>query len=294
LSSALQKQKIASKDIINFISMAEKSTNFRSALERVVHFIEVKEEFKRESNDKTSLPITYFFIASLVVLGVKFYAVPLQIERSLEYSPEIVKLISEHLLIAQIMTNTLFLSLLFFGVYFLILLIALFDKSYTIQNTAKKIALYLPFSATIVTKFEKFSLFSMLSEMLQSGVSIKNAITTAAITTSIYKFKEALVHTLEGIKTDGKLIHHPSLYDNIEQELLAGAGNSKQLASIMHEIAQRAKADAKELSTKFFRLITIISILLMAFAVFIEFYTIVLTQVLIQKGMIDAVRGGIF
>jgi len=46
-----------------------------------------------------------------------------------------------------------------------------------------------------------------------------------------------------------------------------------------------------KLSTKFFRLITFISIFMMAFAVFIEFFTVVLTQILIQKGMIDATRG---
>ena len=38
-------------------------------------------------------------------------------------------------------------------------------------------------------------------------------------------------------------------------------------------------------------MITLLSILLMAFAVFIEFYTVVLTQILIQKGLIDAARG---
>ena len=44
------------------------------------------------------------------------------------------------------------------------------------------------------------------------------------------------------------------------------------------------------MSTKFFRMITLLSILLMAFAVFIEYFTVVLTQILIQKGFIDASR----
>ncbi len=48
------------------------------------------------------------------------------------------------------------------------------------------------------------------------------------------------------------------------------------------------------LTTKFFRIITLMSIFLMAFSVFIEFYTIVLTQILIQKGMIDLNTPGVF
>jgi hypothetical protein len=45
------------------------------------------------------------------------------------------------------------------------------------------------------------------------------------------------------------------------------------------------------LSSKFFRLMSATAIFLMASAVFIEFFTVVLTQVLIQKGMINAVDG---
>jgi hypothetical protein len=72
---------------------------------------------------------------------------------------------------------------------------------------------------------------------------------------------------------------------------LLGAGSSSQIGLVMSEISSRAKTDALKLSTKFFRLITVISIFLMAFAVFIEFYTVVLTQIMIQKGLIDLTRG---
>lgn len=290
-SEALFKQKICSIDIVEFIAMAEKNINFKTSLERIVHYLEVKETFKRESSDKTSLPTIYFLLASIVIVAVKFFAVPMQIERSLQYSEEIIKLISNHLAIAQLLTNILFISLIFFATYFLVLLIALFDKSYTIQNIAKKIALLLPFTSIIVVKFEKFALFSMLSEMLRSGITHKNALESAVHSTAVYKFKIAMVQTLESIKKDGKFIFHSYLYDDIEKELLAGTGSSKQLGLVMHEISLRAKADAIELSTTFFRLITLISILLMAFAVFIEFYTIVLTQMIIQKGIIDATKG---
>ncbi len=291
LSDAINRQKISPKDITSFIAMAEKGVNFKTSLEKIVNYIEVKENFKMESNDKTSLPITYFFIASIIVLGIKFFAVPMQIERSLSYSPEIIALIKNHLFYAQIMTDILFLSLLFFGGYFLILLIALFDKSYNIQNAARKVALFMPFSSSIVIKFEKFALFSMLSQMLQSGIPLKKAFIAALNTTTVSKFKEAMIDTLKNIKTNGQLIYHPYLYDDMERELLVGAGSTKQLGSIMHEISLRAKKDAMSLSTKFFRSITLVSILLMAFAVFIEFYTVVLTQIIIQKGIIDATKG---
>lgn len=293
-SDALAKQKISSIDIIEFIAMAEKSVNFKSSLEKIVHYLEVKETFKRESSDKTSLPTIYFLIASIVVIAIKFFAVPMQIERSLQYSQEIVNLISNHLAIAQLLTDILFMSLIIFAGYFLILLIALFDKSYTIQYMAKKIALLLPFASIIVVKFEKFALFSMLSEMLSSGITYKNALESAINSTSVNKFKIAMIQTLTSIKRDGKFIFHSYLYDDMEKELLAGTGSSKQLGLVMNEISQRAKADAMELSTKFFRMITFISIFLMAFAVFIEFYTIVLTQIIIQKGMIDASKGVAF
>jgi type II secretory pathway component PulF len=291
LSHALERQKISSIDIIKFISMAEKSANFKNALEKIVNYIETKDNFKLESNEKTSLPITYFFIASIIVLAVKFYAVPMQVERSMTFSPEIVALIKNHLFHAQVMTDILFLALLFFGFYFLILLIALFDKSYTVQYHARKVALFMPFSSEIVKKFEKFALFSMLSSMLQSGIALKRAFYAAIDTTAVSKFRDAMIDTLSAVKTDGRFIHHPNLYDEIERELLRGAGSTKQLGSIMNEISLRAKSEAMIQSSKFFRSITLISILLMAFAVFIEFYTVVLTQIIIQKGIIDAAKG---
>ena len=290
-SKAIEKQKIISKDIIEFIAIAEKGVNFKSSLEKIVSYLEVKEGFQRESSDKTSLPIIYFFVTSIVVIAIKFFAVPMQIERSMQYSKEIIELISNHLYIAQILSNILFGLLLFFATYFLIVLIALFDKSYTIQYATKKIALHLPFISVIIEKFEKFALFSMLSEMLNSGITYKDALKASLNATTVTKFQTAIIQTLQHIKKDGRFIFHPYLYDAIEKELLVGAGSSKQLALILHEISSLAKTQAMQLSTKFFRFITVISIFLMAFAVFIEFYTIVLTQIIIQKGIIDASKG---
>ncbi|MCW8894803.1 MAG: type II secretion system F family protein [Sulfurimonas sp.] len=293
-SKALFQHKIASLDVINFINLAEKGANFRIALEKIIHYIEVKDEFERESNAKTTLPIIYFGIASLIVLGVKFFAVPYQMAEVASYNQIVKDLVADHLELAQLMTDILFISLVLIASYFFILLAALFSQSRTMQAGAKQLALILPFTSSIVMKFEKFMLFSMLGEMLQSGISFQKAMNSAIPTTTVKKFKKAIRSTLDIIKHDGKFTLHPDLYDDLEQGLLSGVGTSKQIGSVMLEISDRARTDALKLSTKFFRLITILSIFLMAFAVFIEYYTIVLTQIIIQKGFIDASKTGVF
>lgn len=290
-SEALKKYKIGSNDVSSFIYLAEKGLNFKNSLEKIIQYIDVRDEFERESNDKTTLPFIYFSLAAFIVLGVKFFGVPYQIQRSQEYSAEILNLISTHLINAQLMTDALFTLLIIVASYFLILMVALFGTSNRSQSIAKELGLLLPFISNIIKKFEKFMLFSMLGEMIKSGISYKSAINSAIDTTSIIKYKRALRSTLESIKVDGKFIYHSDLYDEIEKELMSGVGSSNQIGSVMLEISNRSKADALQESTSFFRIITLLSILLMAFAVFIEFYTIVLTQVLIQKGLIDMAKG---
>ncbi len=290
-SVALNNQNVGSLDVIQFLKMGEKGASFTTALQKLIKYLEVKDAFQRESNDKISLPIIYFSIATIIVFGVTFFAVPYQIDRAQEYSKEIVALIAAHLEMAQLMSNTLFVSLMLIGSYFMILLISLFNNSYFLQATAKQLALFLPFTSAIVLKFEKFMLFGMLGEMLQSGISFKKALESAIETTTVRRFKSALQESLDSVKYEGKLILHSKLYDDIEKGLLTGVGSSAQVGAVMLEISDRARTDALELSTKFFRMITLFSILLMAFAVFIEFFTVVLTQVLIQKGLIDATRG---
>ncbi|QOY51294.1 type II secretion system F family protein [Candidatus Sulfurimonas baltica] len=294
LSQALSIHKICSADIINFINMAEKGTDFKAALEKILHYIEVKDEFERESNEKTTLPVIYFSIAALIVLGVKFFAVPYQMKEVAGYNKLVRDLVENHLQLAQTMTDVLFIILVVLASYFFILLGSLFGQSKNMQAISKQLALILPLTSSIVMKFEKFMLFSMLGEMLQSGISFQKSMSTAISTTSVTKFKKAIKSTLDNIKYNGKLILHSHLYDDIEKGLLTGVGSSKQVGSVMIEISDRARTDALKLSTKFFRLITIMSIFMMAFAVFIEYYTVVLTQIIIQKGFIDASRTGMF
>ena len=290
-SGALKKSRIGSSDVLQFISMAEQGLSFKNALEKIVTYLEAKDAFERESNEKTTLPFVYLFIASLIVIAVKFFAVPYQLNEAKEYSKEIISIIGTHLEIAQIMSNTLFILLLIVAGYFIILLTALFSHSFIIQGVAKQICLILPFTSSIIVKFEKFTLFSMLGEMLKGGISFKKAMNSAIETASVLKFKRALQESLESIKHNGKFIFHSTLYDDIEKGLLLGVGSSMQVGTVMVEISSRARVEALRLSSKFFRMISVLSIFLMAFAVFIEFYTVVLTQILIQKGLIDLTDG---
>jgi len=291
-SKSLEKYNIGSIDVVNFIAMAEKGVSLKIALTKVLNYLRIKDEFHRESNEKISLPFIYFSLAALVIVGVKFIAVPMQIKAAAEYSKEIIALISDHLDLAVLMTNVLFAALLLIFGYFMTTLIALFGEGRGLQKVSKMIALKLPFTNKIVIKFEKFIVFGMLGEMLQSGIPYKKAIKSAIETTNISHIKKAFQENLDTIRTEGRFVLHSKLFDGIEHDLLAGVGSSHQIGMILSEISKRAREDALFLATKFFRAIIFASILLMTFAVFIEFYTVVLTQILIQKGLIDMVKDG--
>ena len=290
-SQSLKKNKIGSIDVVHFISMAERGVSLKTALEKIINYITIKEEFQRESSDKINLPFLYFIIAAIVVLAIKFVAIPIQLERASEYSDKIKTLIASHLNLAELMTNILFFMLILVATYFTILLWALFSQSRINQQIGKAVALKLPFTHKIIIKFEKFILFSMLGEMLKSGISYKIALQSAIKTTNIRFIQEAFEESLESIRTEGKFILHSKLFDGIERDLLVGVGTTQQIGMVLSEISKRAREEALHLCTKFFRMIVMLSIFLMTFAVFIEFYTVVLTQILIQKGLIDATRG---
>ena len=290
-SDSLRKNRIGSSDVLHFIAMAEKGVSFRHALEKIINFLEIKATYERESNEKTNTPILYLFLSALVVMGVKFFAIPHQIQEAQNYSKEVFSLIESHLSFALLMSETLFLLLLLLIFYFFILMLSLFNNTYFLQNIAKNIAMHLPFASKIVLGFEKFMLFLMISQMLQSGITIKKALSASMATISVLKFKKAIKEMLSSMKNEGKFLYHPSLFDPLERNLLIGAKTSPQIGSVLFEISLRAKEEALTQSKKFFRLITALSIFFMAFAVFIEFYTVVLTQIIIQKGLIDMAKG---
>lgn len=293
-SESLHKNGVGSRDVLYFIAMAEKGISFKGALEKIINYLEIKAAYERESNEKTNTPFLYLFLSSLVVIGVKFFAIPHQIQEAQNYSKEILSLIESHLSFALFMSEALFFILILLIFYFFIFMGALFSNSHLFQNIAKSIAIRLPFASKIVLGFEKFILFLMISEMLQSGITIKNALNASMINTSVSKFKKALHEMLKNIQNEGKFIYHPALFDALEQRLLIGAKTSPQIGSTLFEISLRAKDEALLQSKKFFRFVTALSIFLMASAVFIEFFTVVLTQIIIQKGLIDMTRGAAF
>ncbi|MEA1916592.1 MAG: type II secretion system F family protein [Campylobacterota bacterium] len=295
LSDALLHVKLFSYETIEFVTLAEKSTVFHQALAQIVDFLEVKERFLKESSDKITLPFVYFSLAAIIVISLQFFVIPFQIEQTTQYDDKIRALISEHLSTAVLLTNILFVMLVLIGSYFFIFISAISTSSKMAQSITKNIAVHLPFVSTIVMKFEKFVLLSMLGHLLQSGISFKISLEGAYYSTTIRVYKKIFINILKELKVGKKSFYKNALFNHLEQQILSSVGATKKLGSTFVDISDNARQDALLLSGKFFRLMIVSAIFLMAFAVFIEFFTVVLTQILIQKGMInavDAVRSG--
>lgn len=290
-SRAFGRHVSAPRDIVQFIAMAEKGASFRQMLEKVLHYLEIKERFYRESGDKISIPILYFVLSSIIVVFVRFYAIPQHLQESLQYDPAIQKLIEEHLKMAQTMGDILFGLLLVSAIYFTVVLVALFSHKGFIQGMAKPLALTLPISSKLIRYFEKFMLLTLLGEMLHSGIPFRRAIQGATESTDVGEFQEGFDEILERVVRGDPYWWNVSFFEAIERQLLMGAGSMMQVGEVMVQLADYARTNALSLGSRFFRLVSVASILLMALAVFVEFFTVVLTQILIQKGMISAVDG---
>lgn len=290
-SEAFGRHMSAPEDIIQFVSMAEKGGSFRRLLAKVLEYLEAKEHFYQESSDKIVLPLIYVTLSALIVLFVRFFAIPLHISESLQYDPKIQQLIENHLQIAQWMGNGLFVMLLISALYFLITLSALFSQSKFIQGWAKPLALVLPLSSKIIREFEKFMLLSLLGEMLQSGIPFRKAVQSASQSTNIVEFKEGFNRIEHSIVSGERQWWKSSFFDEVERRLLVGVGSMPQVGEVMVKLADHSRLKALASTGKFFRLMSVVSIMIMACAVFVEFFTVVLTQVLIQKGIISSVDG---
>lgn len=286
-SKSVEKYVSPSADIIQFITMAEKGGSFVKTLKSVVSYLEVKNKFYQESNDKIALPMIYFALTSMIIIFVRFFAVPFHISEAQTYDPKIYVLIAEHLEVALILSNLLFGGLLLFSAYFFIVMIALFNYSGLLQSLAKRYASYLPMSSKIIEYFEKFILLSLLSAMLKNGISLKVALKTAATSTLIPRIAKQFNGILFRVSRGEKNFWLIPFFEDIEQHLLMGAGTVTQLGDMLEQFADNARLNALTTATKFFRIITVVAILLLAFAVFVEFFTIVLTQVLIQQEIIN-------
>lgn len=287
-SKAVEKYVSPSPDIIQFVAMAEKGGSFVKTLKSVVSYLEIKNKFHQESNDKIALPMIYFTLTATIIIFVRFFAVPFHIQEAKTYDPKIFVIIAEHLDMALALSNLLFGGLLLFSAYFFIVMIALFNYTGIVQGIAKRFASRLPMSSKIIEYFEKFILLSLLSAMLKNGVSLKTAFKTAAAGTLVPSIAKQFNGILAQVSRGEKNFWTIPLFEDIEQHLLAGAGTVTQLGDILEQFADRARLNALAMAGKFFRIITILAILLLAFAVFVEFFTIVLTQVLIQQEIVNS------
>lgn len=287
-SKAVEKYVSPSPDIIQFVAMAEKGGSFVKTLKSVVSYLEIKNKFHQESNDKIALPMIYFTLTATIIIFVRFFAVPFHIQEAKTYDPKIFVIIAEHLDMALALSNLLFGGLLLFSAYFFIVMIALFNYTGIVQGIAKRFASRLPMSSKIIAYFEKFILLSLLSAMLKNGVSLKTAFKTAAAGTLVPSIAKQFNGILAQVSRGEKNFWTIPFFEDIEQHLLAGAGTVTQLGDILEQFADRARLNALAMAGKFFRIITILAILLLAFAVFVEFFTIVLTQVLIQQEIVNS------
>ncbi len=290
-SEAFGRHMDAPRDIVLFIGMAEKGGSFRGMLEKVLRYVEMKEKFHHESSDKIGLPLLYFFLSCLIVLFVRFYAIPNHIAESLQYDPQIQQLIADHLRIAEGMGNVLFAGLLLSAAYFLIVITALFSQRGFWQGIARALALAMPVSSKILGQFEKFVLFTLIGEMLKSGIPFRRAIQSGGESTDVERYRRGFQQIEERIVRGERQWWSGELFDEVERRLLMGTGSMTQVGDVLLQLADRARMSALLQSNRFFRIVSVLSIVLMAFAVFVEFFTVVLTQVLIQKGIINAVDG---
>ena len=287
-SKAVEKYVSPSPDIIQFVAMAEKGGSFVKTLKSVVNYLEIKNKFHQESNDKIALPMIYFTLTAIIIIFVRFFAVPFHIQEAKTYDPKIFVVIADHLDMALVLSNLLFGGLILFSAYFFIVMIALFNYTGIVQGLAKRFASWLPMSSKIIAYFEKFILLSLLSAMLKNGVSLKTAFKTAAAGTLVPAISKQFNGILAQVSRGEKNFWAIPFFEDIEQHLLAGAGTVTQLGDILEQFADRARLNALAMAGKFFRIITVLAILLLAFAVFVEFFTIVLTQVLIQQAIVNS------
>lgn len=287
-SNSIEKYVSPSPDIVQFISMAEKGGSFVKTLKSVVNYLEIKNRFYQESNDKIALPLIYFTLTSIVVIGIRFFAIPFHLQEASTYDPKIQVVIADHLHLAQNLSDALFGALILFSIYFFIVMIALFNYTGLLQGLAKQYASVLPISSKIIGFFEKFMLLSLLSEMLKNGVSLKTSFKAATSSTLVPSISKQFNTVLDRLSRGERNFWDIEFFEEIEQRLLSGAGNITQLSDMLGQFADRSRLNALTTATKFFRIVTIIAILLLAFGVFVEFFTIVLTQVLIQQEFINA------
>jgi hypothetical protein len=89
---------------------------------------------------------------------------------------------------------------------------------------------------------------------------------------------------LDDIKYGNKnFLTENMMFSNVQKSMFLGVSNSLQLGENLVKLGQLIKEDAYYGTVRFFRFITLFSIIMLASSVFLEFYSVVITQMIVQK-----------
>jgi type II secretory pathway component PulF len=289
ISDALHENKIFDDDITSYIKIAESSSNFLKMLNQILQFLEEKNNFLSESKEKISMPIIYFILALVTIIGVKFYAIPQQIQQISSYSDKIKALVSEHLLEAHLIANTIFIIDILVFMILIIFLYSIYGTKY-FTKSIKFISLHIPFVAKVIFLFDKFFTLLFLGNILKGGIDIKKSVNIILRYTTNIKISKYFEEIIQKMKYgESKIFISNKIFTNFENDLVVSATNSEQLGDTFEKISKYAKSEAYSRFTSFFRFLTFFSIFILTATVFLEFYAIVVTQLIIQSNIINSI-----
>jgi type II secretory pathway component PulF len=294
ITDSFKKARFLSKELISYIAIAEKSPNMRESMKNILEYLEDRNNFLKKSKEQISLPILYFVLALITILVVKFYAIDYQLQEATKYKGIIKAQIDIHLANASMYADIIF-GILMVGMFLLFsFLYSIFGKSFGLQIVAKVIVSYIPMMARVSDYFEKFFILSLLGQILKSGVTLPKSLVITKDAVSNIKIKGSIEEMIEKIKYgDKSYLVDSGLFTNIQKGLFLGVRNSKELGENFLKLGQTSKDDAYFNATKFFRFMTIFSIAMLAMTVLLEFYSVVMTQMIVQKSyMIESLGSG--
>lgn len=284
ISESLKQQKLISKELISYVQIAEKSPNMKDSFKNILSYLDDKNSFLKKSKEQIALPIIYFSLALFTVLTVKFYGIDFQLQEAEKYTGTIKAEITAHLFYADLFANLLFL-LQMAGMFFLFtFLYAIFGSSFNLQVISKIIISYTPILSQIIDYFDKFFIFSLLGQVLKSGQTLSKSLHITKNSISNIKIKHSIDTALEKIEYgDKRYLLDSGLFSKLQKGVFLGVNSTAQLGENLIKLGEYSKEDAYFNATKFFRFVTVFSITILAMTVFLEFYTVVMTQMIIQK-----------
>jgi type II secretory pathway component PulF len=289
MSSAFHRAKMFDNDIISYIKIAESSSYFIKIMNNILAFLEEKNRFLRDSKEKISMPIIYFILAIITIFGVKFFAIPQQIKQISTYSKDIQGLVAEHLSEAQFIANAILVIDIFVFFILIVFLYAIYGTKY-FAKLFKTISLHVPFVSNVVFLFDKFFTLLFFGQILQGGIDSKKSVLIMAEHTNNIRFLDYFKNILYKMKYGERdIFSHKKIFTPFESDLIAGSSNSNQLGETFIKISNYSKNEAYTGFTSFFRFLTFFSIFLLSATIFLEFYAIVVTQLIIQSNLIQSI-----